>query len=132
MNIKEFAEKFIKAEYEAWQKGNFDKLEKIEDTNMVHHYMEFDQELVGHEAHKQFIIAARQAASSIHQEWKYLTGEGNLFALSYKSRSEWKGNLPGFPPLAGKETTAYTLFLFRLNDGKIVKGWENGIVTGFG
>ena len=131
MDIKKFAEEFIKAEDEAFQNGNFEPLSKLEDPEMVYHLMEFDRELVGHEAHKQFIIAGRQAASEIHQEWKYLTGEGNLFALSYKSRSKWKGNLPGFPPLAGKETTAYTLFLFRLKNGKIVEAWENGISSGF-
>ena len=132
MDIKEFAQKFIEAENDAFQNGNFDKLEKLESPDMVHHYMEFDQELVGHEAHKQFIVAVRQAASDVQQEWKYLTGEGNLFALSYKSRSKWKENLPGFPPIVGKETTAYTLFLFRLKNEKIVEAWENGVVTGFG
>jgi len=131
MDIKEFAEEFIKAEDEAFQNGNFEPLSKLEDPNMVHHYMELDQELVGHEAHKQFIIAVRQAVADLHQEWKYLTGEGNLFALSYKSRTKWKGDLPGFPPLAGKETTTYTLFLFRLKNGKIVEAWENGVLNGF-
>lgn len=68
MDIKEFAQKFIEAENDAFQNGNFDKLEKLESPDMVHHYMEFDQELVGHEAHKQFIVAVRQAASDVQQE----------------------------------------------------------------
>ena len=130
MNVKDFAEKFIKAEKEAWQNGNFDALEKLEDPNVKYHLMELGQNTEGWEAHKQFITTARQNLIEIKQEWKYLVGEGNLFALTYKSHAKMKGNLPGLPPLAGKETDAYTLFLFHLKNGKIIEAWENGTYTG--
>jgi hypothetical protein len=129
MNIKDFAEKFIKAEDEAWQKGNFDALEKLEDPNIVYHFLLLGLDVNGFEAHKQQINDGRMGSSDIKQEWKYLTGEGNLFSLSYKSRIVSNGKIPGMPP-AGKEMTSNNLFLFRLKNGKITEAWSNGSATG--
>ena len=123
MNIKDFAEKFIKAEEEAFQKGNFEPLKALEDTNVVYHMSTFG-DMVGHEAHKQQIMSAPQWFSDITQEWRYLTGEGNLFALSLKEHLISRGNVPGMPP-AGKEALTNSLFLFRLQHGKIVEAWNN-------
>ncbi len=128
MSIKEFAEKLIKAEDEAW-KGNCDALEKLEDPNVVYHLQPPSPDMVGWEAHKQYFIGARMALSDINQEWQYLTGEGNLFALSYKAHYISTGKVPGFPP-AGKEITSDSLFLFRLKNGRIIEAWINGTTTG--
>ncbi len=124
MNIKDFAEKFIKAEDEATQKGNFEPLKALEDPNVVYH-MSTLGDLVGHERHKQNLMDGRQAFSEIKMEWKYLTGEGNLFALSLKERLISRGNVPGMPP-AGKAALTDSLFLFRLKHGKIIEAWNNG------
>jgi predicted ester cyclase len=124
LNTKDFAERFIKAENEAFQKGNFEPLKEIEDPNVVYHMSTFG-DMVGHEAHKQQIMMWPQAFSEIKQEWKYLTGEGNLFALSYKARYISKGNVPGMPS-AGQEASRDALFLFRLKHGKVVEVWNNG------
>ena len=130
MSIKEFADKFIQAENEAWQKGNFNALEALEDPNVVYN-MPPPLNFVGWEAHKQQILSSRQAVSDLRQEWKYLTGEGNLFALSYKSRGKFTGEIPGMQPPTGKEITTDYLFLFRLENGKIVEAWVNGTMMGF-
>jgi predicted ester cyclase len=124
MDIKKFAQKYIKAENDAFQRGDFIALAKLEDPNVVYHMSTFG-DMVGHEAHRKNIMLGRQYASDIKQEWNYLTGEGNLFALSYKSRYVSRGNLPGWPP-AGKEASRDALFLFRLKRGKIVEVWNNG------
>ena len=124
MNIKDFAGKLIKAEEEAFQKGNFEPLKAIEDPNVVYHMGSFG-DLVGHEGHKQNIMDGRQAFSDIKQEWKYLTGEGNLFALSLKEVIFFKGNIPGMPS-AGQEAVNNALFLIRLKHGKIVEAWSIG------
>jgi predicted ester cyclase len=128
MNIKEFAEKFIKAEDEAFQKGNFEPLKALEDPNVVYH-MPWGGDLVGHEGHKQNIMDARQAFSDVKQEWQYLTGDGNLFAVSLKERITSRGNTPGMPS-AGKEITTDSLFLLRLKHGKVVEVWNNGSQKG--
>ena len=132
MDIKEFAEKFIKAENEWIQQGNFDALAELEDPNVVYHVPPPVGELLGYEAVKQFLSVLQQAISGQQLEWKYLIGEGNLFALSYKSRGMFTGEIPGFPPPTGKEITAYSLMVFRLKDGKIIEVWENAVTTGFG
>ena len=132
MSIEDFAQKFIKAENEALQQGNFDALAELEDPNVVYHVPPPITDLLGHEAYKQFLMTARQAFSGQQLEWEYLTGDGNVFALSYKTRGMFTGELPGFPPPTGKEITADNLMVCRLKDGKIIEVWEKGTITGLG
>jgi predicted ester cyclase len=129
MNIKDFADKFIKAEDEVWKNGNIKSLEVIEDPDVVYHFFALGQELVGFEAHKQQILDSKASYSDIQQEWKYLTGEGNLFALLYKGRYVSNGKMPGMPPAGGK-VTSDLLFLFMVNKGRITEAWVNGSMTG--
>ncbi len=131
MDIKEFAEKFIKAEDEAWQNGNFDALEKLEDPDVVYHIPPLP-DTVGFEAHKQYIMGASKAMSKPYQEWEYITGDGNVFALSYKSRGLFTSEIPGLPPPTGKEVTSDYLFVLRLKDGKIKEAWAKGSTKGLG
>jgi predicted ester cyclase len=131
MSIKEFAEKFIKAEEEAFLTGNCDALEKLEDPKIVFHFFALNQELAGFQAHKQYILGMRQGVPGIRAEWKYITGEGNLFSALFKtSGAKFTGTVPGFPPPTGKEIISSSLFVFRLNKGKIVEAWSNGTITG--
>ena len=71
MSLKKFAEKFIKAEDEAWLKGNVDALDDVEHSDVVYHLTPPMPDVVGREAHKQFIVAARKAFSDIKFEIKY-------------------------------------------------------------
>jgi len=128
MSLKDFAEKFIKAEYEAFHKGNFNALEKLEDPNVVYHVSPLP-DMVGHEAHKQDILGSKQAVSNLKQEWKYLTGEGNLFALSYKSGGRFIKEKPGFPTPIGKNLATDYLFVLRVKNGRIIEVWANGSTT---
>jgi glyoxylase I family protein len=98
LSIKEFAEKYMAAQIEAWQNGKFDLLEALEDPNAVYHLSFGD--VVGWEAHKKDILQRRQRVLELPQ-WTYLTGEGNVFALSWKVRTISDGERPGIP--AGKE-----------------------------
>jgi predicted ester cyclase len=95
----------------------------------VVYHMGIRGDIVGPDAHEQDILGSLVAITDIKIEWKYLVGEGNLLALSYKARYISKGNVPGFPP-AGKEITGNALFLFHLKDGKIYEVWMNGYSTG--
>jgi len=131
MSIKEFAEKFIKAEDEAWLNGNLDPLEALDDPNAVYNLTPPFQ-FVGWEAHKQQILGMRQAISNLRQKLEYLTGDGNLFVCSYKMSGMFTGEIPGFPPPTGKEVTADGLFVFRVENGKVVEAWSRSIMTGLG
>ena len=86
-------------------------------------------EFVGFEKHKQQILSYLEALSDINQEWKYLSGDGNVCALSYKSHSISTGKVSGLPP-AGTEITGDSIFVLRLENGKIVEVWARGSSTG--
>ena len=124
MNIKDFAERVIKAEEEAFQKGNFEPLKALEDPNVVYHFSSFG-DMVGHEAHKQDIIGSRQSHSEYKQEWQYLTGEGNLFVLSYKASFRITGKKPGSTIPIGKKVSSNALIVGRVKKGRVAEGWIN-------
>jgi predicted ester cyclase len=132
MSIEEFAEKYIREHQEAVYKGNCDALEKLEDSNVLLYDLAQGQEpvCVGWEAHKQHILGIRQALSGIQSESKYLTGEGDLFAFSYKMSGIFTGEIPGMPPSTGKEVTSNYLCLYRVKNGKVIEGWSHGTITG--
>jgi len=130
MDTKKFAEKFIKAENEAWLKGNVDALDEVENADVVYHLTPPIPDVVGREAHKQFITQARKAFSNIRFEFKYLAGEGNLVGLLYSDHRNFTGEFPGFPPPKGQEVVANELWLFRLKNGKVSEGWMYGTTTG--
>lgn len=89
-------------------KGNTKPFKELEDPNVVYH-MGIRGDIVGSEAHEQDFLGAQMAFSDIKMEWKYLTGEGNLLALSLKARYISSGKVPGFPP-EGNEITSDSLF----------------------
>ncbi len=127
MSAKDFAEKFINAEEEAWYKGNVNALDAVEDVNVVYHIPGFP-DVIGREAHKQFIAAASKALSNIKINIKYLTGEGNLVGFLYTDSKKSTGELFGQPP-TGKTLSANELWLFRLKDNKVIEGWMWGTTT---
>ena len=129
MSLKEFVEKeFIKAENDAWEKGDFRGLEKFLDPNMVIHMPPPLTDLTGLEAVKQFILGTRLAISNFKQSWQYLAGDGEVFALLHKESGVFTSQFPGVP--VGKEVTIEGLFVFRLKDGKVAEEWVRGGMTG--
>ncbi len=125
MDTKDFADKYVRAEDNAFQKGDFTALSKLKDPNIVYH-MGLLGDTVGHEAHKQDILGTRQACSGIKQEWKYLEGEGNLYVMDYKSFARITGEKPGIPVPIGKKLSTACLFLIRVANGMIKEAWAGG------
>jgi predicted ester cyclase len=128
MNIKEFAEKFAEAEKEAWKKGNFKRLEAMENPDVVYHIPSLP-DVVGFEGHKQYIQNTVQAVSDLWQEFNYLVGDGNLFAFAYKSGGQLTREMPGMPIPKGKKYSTDYLCLFRVKNGKVAEVWMNGSIT---
>jgi predicted ester cyclase len=120
MSIKEFAEKYMKAQEEGWQNGNFDALEALEDPNVVYHLSK-PPDIIGFEAHKEDIMARREAIPDIQQEAKYLTGDGNVFVLSLMERGKIVKEMPGMPIPVGKDISVDALLVSRLDKGKIIE-----------
>jgi hypothetical protein len=119
MSIKDFAEKYFKAEDEAWYNGNFTLLDELEDPNMVIHMPSPLPDLVGHEAHVQDIMSRRQIASDFKLEWRYLTGEKTLYAVSLKF---------SFRNNDGKKVSSIRLCVGRLEKGRLSEAWVEGNV----
>ena len=125
MNIKKFAEKYVKAHEEAILTGNCDALEELEDSDIVEHIISSSRDMEGWEAHKQHILEVRQALSDINMDCEILISEGNLFAILYKVRGRFTGQIPGMPPPTSKEIEASTLGLFHVSNGKVYEAWAH-------
>ncbi len=126
MDIKEFAEKYIKAWQEALLNGKFSSLEALIDPASVYHAPGSD---LSREAYKQHIVDMRKYAQIIKVDWEYLTGEGNLFAVDFRGCFKFTGEMPGFPTITGKEMTSHYLCLLHVKNGKVIESWTNGSIT---
>jgi hypothetical protein len=131
MSIKDFAEEYIKAYCDAFVTGNCDALERLEDPKIVHHSVRRGQDgVVGWEAHKSAILGMRQAIPGILPELRYLTGEGSLFAVSYKARGKFTGRAPGWSTPTGEQVVLDYFYLCREDGGRVAEAWYSGTATG--
>jgi predicted ester cyclase len=130
MTIRDIAEKFIAAENAAWLEGNVDALDNIDMPDVVYHLMPPSPDVVGREMHKQLITSERKAFTNIKLEWKYLTGEGNIFVVFYNQRRMFTGKASHQPPPTGKRATRSEICVCRLKNGKIAEAWFAGSSTG--
>lgn len=124
-SLQEFSQKFINAENKAWGEGDTSALAKLEDPNVVYHMQNLGMDLTGWPAHEKIILDTRAMLSGLTQDMKYLTGEGNYWAMSYKSHSI----MPGETPDKSMDVTNSSLFVFRLDKGKVVEAWVDGSTT---
>jgi len=125
--IKDFAEKYIQAELLAFQNNDFKTLFELESPEVVYHISPL-HDLVGHEAHRQYILGVSAGVSGLTQKLIYLGGDVNMFILSYKATGLITGIKPGFPPSIGKKMEMDYLFAVQTLNGKVVEAWANGIV----
>jgi ketosteroid isomerase-like protein len=120
---REFAEKYIAAEHASWSKGNLADLEALEDPAVIYHMP--GVEMKGWKAHADYITQGRPTVSNLKQNWKYLSGEGNFFALAYDSSAIVKANETN-PAMSVSNNY---LFVVRLSNGKVAEVWMNGSMT---
>ena len=124
MSIKEFAEKFINAQTEAWENGNFDKLEAIEHKDVIYHIPGMTN-TVGIEGQKQHIQGMRQIFSDREQQFDYLVGDVNVFSVGFKIRAKLTADHLRLPIPAGKTLNANAIFVCQVKDGKVAEVWMN-------
>ena len=129
MDIKEFADKFIEAEHQVMQQGNFDALEQIESPDIVFHMAPPLPDLVGFEAHKQYLVSALEMVSEISQEYDYITGDGNIAVLSCIQKMTTKVEHPVLKIPAGSKITADAFFVLRRENDKIAEIFTHSNMT---
>ena len=129
MDIKEFALKYIAAQKKAWQQGEFDDLHVLENPDVVFHMAPLLPDEHGWEGHKQYITNARNSAAELQQDFDYITGDGNVFALSYKVREKLAVANPVMNLPAGATINGDMIFVGRLENSKLAKMWMKGSVA---
>jgi hypothetical protein len=129
MNVKDFAEKYFKAEHEAWFKGNFKPLEELDDPNMVIHMPPLP-DMVGSEVHKQQIMRFLPCISDMTLDFRYLTGEKTLFVCSLKQTYRIIKEIPGWPAAqVGKKLIDSHMTAVRVKNGRAAEVWTGGSFT---
>ena len=83
MNIKDFAEKYIKNWREALLNGQIQDFEALFDHDFVYHASGQDINL---EAYMQHIGYLRENSKILEIDVKYLVSDRNIFVLSFKGR----------------------------------------------
>jgi predicted ester cyclase len=126
MDIKEIAEKYIQADKQAFQEGNFDALEEIYAPDIVIHSAP-NPDMVGFEANKEHILKARENLADLQQEFEYITGDGNVFAIAFKETFTPKVDIPIAP--AGSNVNIDALFVLRCENNKIAEIWMKSNIT---
>jgi hypothetical protein len=115
--IEKFAAAFIDAEIAAWERGEFDALQALEHSDVVFQNIN-GTVFRGWDEHKKAIEETKAGynGARITQEWRYLMGEGNMFAVSYV----WTVHFPQQPlRIAG-------IAVGRVRDGKLAEEWGAG------
>lgn len=118
--IEEFAAAFIEAEIAAWERGDFAALQALEHSDVVFQNIN-GTVFRGWAEHKKAIedTKAGYNGARITQEWRYLMGEGSMFAVSYV----WTVHLPERPlRIAG-------IAVGRVREGKLAEEWGAGSVV---
>jgi len=128
VDIKEFAEKFIEAEHQVIQQDDFSALEQIESPGIIFH-MSPPPDLVGFEAHKQYLVSSKETVSEIHQEWDYLTGDGNVAVLSLIQKMTFKEEHPVLKIPKGSKVTTDGFMVLRRENDKIAEIWAHSNIT---
>jgi predicted ester cyclase len=123
MLIKDIAEKFMKAENDAWLKGNVDAFDAVDSPDVVYHLIPGMPDIVGRDAHKQYIAARRQAFTGIKFDWQYLTGEGSIFAVYCAEQMTSIAEIPGMPLPPGTKIALSTTIIGRVNKDYLAEVW---------
>ncbi len=119
--IEEFARRYISAQKDAWERGDFSGLHVLEHADVT--FTNINGTVFnGREAHFAVIegMKASFGNAKITQEWRYLMGDGSVFSLSY----EWVVATPEQP------TVFAGILVGRVDDGMLVEEWGANYLVG--
>jgi predicted ester cyclase len=122
MNIKDFAEKYIKHWQDALLSGKIQDFKALFDPAFVYHTSGQDINLT---AYMQHIVYLRTNSKILEIDVKPVVSDWNIFVLSFKGRYNFTSDIPGLPPVIGKELAAFDLCVLRIIDSRVIEGWSN-------
>ena len=126
MNIKDLAQELIEAYNEAF-KGNTAPLKAMDSPDVVYH-MGIRGDVHGADAHEKDILNSLAVFSSVKIDMKFLAGDGNLLAFTFKA--EYTLNDKVSAAAAGKIVSEDGLFLYQFKKGKISEVWMHASFKG--
>ncbi len=128
MDIKDFAQKFMEAEFEAWRNENFEPLGQIESPDVTLH-MPPIPDLKGFEAHKQYIMTACASMKDLTLEGDYITGDGNVAVLSFKETATLTTDNPILQIPAGSTIDVDGFMVLRRKNDRVAEIWIKSSIT---
>lgn len=106
---------------EVWNEGKLDVLDEIASED----YTEYDPVLPGkvrgREAFKEVVAMFREPMPDLFKHIEGLWVDGNTVIVHYRATGTQKGEMMGLPP-TGKKVEGQGVFIFTIEDGKIVSG----------
>jgi hypothetical protein len=126
VDIKEIARKYMWAQTDAWQNGNLNAFDDIEDQNVIFHYLPQMNEIPGGlEGHKQHVVDMQKIFSNhkVH-DVNYIAGERHIFSFIASGFVTIIGQRPGWPPPTSKEIPWDQMFMCRVKSNKVVEVWN--------
>lgn len=123
MPIKDIAIKYMQAEDEAWINGNVDAFDAVDAPDIVYHLVPGMPDILGRDAHKQYIAARRTAFAGIKFDWQYLTGDGSVFAVYCAEKMTSIAEIPGMPLRPGQQLALSTTIIGRVKKDQLAEVW---------
>lgn len=110
----------------AWNTGNLDLLDEVFAGNVVYHVPPFP-DLIGLEAHKQFIASARITYPDFNFTIDEIIERDDESAIRWTWRGTFAGPSPSIPvPPTNKSGVSLGAHIVHWKNGKVVETWHIG------
>ncbi len=111
---------------DAWNTGNLDMLDEVFALDSTYHVPPFP-DLVGIEAHKQFITEARLSYPDFHLMLHEIIAEGNVTVMRWTWHGTFSGPSSMIPiPPTNRHGAAEGVHVVHWEQGKAVEAWHIG------
>ncbi len=125
MSTEELKSKIARAIDEVYNKGNWGVIDEITAADEVLHNLPFPN-LLGREAHKQYVAGIRCAYPDLHLTLDDVIGEGNTTVVRWTLRGTHTGQSPTLPiPPTGKPVTITGCLVTHWIEGRAVEHWNH-------
>ena len=106
---------------EVVSQGKLDLIDEIFAPDFVAH--EADQDIIGPEGVRQFILMLRAAFPNLHVNVEDVVAEGDKVVQRWRGHGSHQGELMGLPP-SGKRVSVAGITISRFEGGKVAEEWE--------